>query len=127
MTFMRFMLYALLVIAALLFYPFARADKLDWTNPITRGNGTGYDPATEQGGAHIWKNGQIAATVNGAANTWNSGSVGCTPISWQVSVFDKTLPPVGPLESPLSTAILGPIDAVGCAPKSPTGVKVSAQ
>ena len=38
MTFMRFTIYALLTLAALLFYPFARADKLDWTNPTTRGN-----------------------------------------------------------------------------------------
>lgn len=125
MTALKVTIGLLCFLVIFLTYPPARADKLDWINPTARGNGTVYNAATDQGGANIWKNGQKIATTTGAANTWNSGSLGCTPISWQVSVFDKTLPPVGPLESPLSVAVLGPIDEVGCAPKSPGGVRVA--
>lgn len=130
MTFTRFTLYALLTLALVLLYPVANADVLNWTPPTQRGNGTAYNTATEQSANKVYKlagtTPTLVATVTGNLTTWDSGSVGCVPINWAVTSVDKTLPPVGPLESPLSVAVLGPVDTVGCAPKSPGIVKVTA-
>lgn len=123
MTATRLILWSLFFLVVLLFYPLAHADKLTWTHPTARGNDTPFNAATEQSANKIYKNTVVVATVQGALTSWDSGSTSCTPVNWAVTSLDKTLPPVGPLESPLSVSVLGPIDVVGCAPKAPGNVK----
>lgn len=115
-----------LIIGFMLIFALAQnagADALTWTLPTERTNSVPYNAATENSAVKVYKDTGNAATGAVYVLPFNAVRYDIPPdcsgatFAWAVTAVDKTPPPIGPLESPLSEIVTTSIDKVGCKPK----------